>query len=188
MMKLKRILSIFLFLLMHQNVFCQQFNNSNMLLFEKSDSVVVSNIFYRGKEFNAPLAINIIPAKRDSITGEFTLPYNEFKEEKDTIFEKSRKRLTKNQISTLNSFLQNKKSYYSTGVALLGHYDIEINYYEKGVVFQFLRMSSITNKITIYRKGCKRVTDKNKQEIDPCLFYGNVSKNFKKYILQLAVK
>jgi len=183
---MKLILTIFL--LVGQNVFCQQFNNSDILLFQKSDSVVVSNIFYRDKEFNAPLAINIIPSKKDSITGELILPYNDFKEEKDTIFVQSRKRLTKIQISTLNSFLQNKKSYNKNSVALLGHYDIEISYYQKGVVSQFVRMSSITSKITIYREGYKRVIDKNKQEIDPCLFYSNASKNFKKFILQLVVK
>ncbi|WP_123912138.1 hypothetical protein [Flavobacterium sp. AJR] len=188
MKKMKLILSTLLFLLVYQNVFCQQFNNSNILLFQKTDSVVVSNIFYRDKEFNAPLAINIIPAKKDSITGELTLPYNDFKEEKDTVFVQSKKRLTKSQITTLNNFLQNKKSFSKSGVALLGHYDIEISYYQKGIVSQFVRMSSITNKITLYREGCKRVTDNNKQEVDPCLFYGNASKSFKKYILQLAAK
>lgn len=157
-------------------------------MFQKTDSVVVSNIFYRDKEFNAPLAVNIIPAKKDSITGELTLPYYDFKEEKDTIFVQSRKRLTKSQVATLNSFLQNKKSFSKNGIALLGHYDVEISYYQKGVVSQFVRMSSVTNKISIYREGCKSVIDKNKQEIDPCLFYDNVSKDFKKYILQLAVK
>ncbi|WP_409417003.1 hypothetical protein [Flavobacterium sp. PS2] len=187
-MKIKQILCIPLFLLMGQNVFCQQFNNSNVLLFQKSDSVVVSNMFYRDKEFNAPLAINSIPAKKDSITGELTLPYNDFKEEKDTIFVQSKKRLTKNQVATLNSFLQNKKTFNKNDIALLGHYNIEINYYQKGAIFQFVRVSLITNKTTISRIGCKSIIDKNKQEIDPCLFYGNISKNFKKYILQLASK
>lgn len=183
---MKLVLSIFL--LVSQNVLSQQFTNSDILLFQKSDSVVVSNVFYRDKEFNASLVTNIVPAKKDSITGNLTLPYNDYQEKTDTTFIKCRKKLTKNQIFTLNSFLQNKKSYSKNGVALLGHYDIEINYYQKGIVFQFIRISTITNKITIYREGCKSVIDKNKQEINPCLFYASVRKDFKKYMSQLAPK
>lgn len=183
-----KFISAFLFLLLYQNVFCQQFDNSNVLLFQEMDSVVVSNIFYRDKEFNPPIVSKKISAEKESITGELTLPYKDFKEQKDTVFVQTRKRLTKNQIAVLNRFLQNKKSYSTNGVALLNHYDIEINYYQKGIVFQYVRISSITNKITVYREGCKSFIDNNNQEINPCLFYGSAGKDFKKYILKLAGK
>jgi len=186
---MKRIISlitIVLLLLINQNVFSQQFKNSNVLSFEKADSVAVSKIYYRDKEFSAPLATNFVPAKKDSITGEITLPY--YKEEKDTIYQLSRKRLLDAQIVALNSLLQNKKSFSSKGVALQNHYDFEINYYRKGVVFQYVRISSVTNKITIAKDGCKSIKDKNKQEIDPCLFYGSISDTFKKHILKLEAK
>lgn len=183
-----KFISAFLFLLLYQNVFCQQFDNSNVLLFQEIDSVVVSNIFYRDKELNLSAGVKVTPFKKDSITGELIFPHKDFKEEKDTIYTQSRKKLTKSQISGLNGFLQNKKTFASSGVALLNHYDIEINYYQKGIIFQYVRISSLTNKIVLYREGCKSITDMYRQDTDPCLFYGNVSKSFKKYILKLAEK
>lgn len=182
MKKIKFLLSIFLLLLINQNIFCQQFNNFNILSFQKSDSIIISNIYYHNKEFNAPIAENLKPAKKDSITGEWTLPYNDFEEKKDTLFEISKKKLTNHEISSLNKLLQNKNSFSKKGVALLGHYDTEIKYYYKGEVYQFVRVSSITNKITIDRERCKKVVDKNKNKIDPCLFYGTVTKHFIQFI------
>jgi hypothetical protein len=182
MKKLKLLLSILIFLLINQNIFCQQFNNFNILSFKKSDSIIVSYIYYHNKEFNAPLAENLKQAKKDSITGEWTLPYNDFEEKKDTLFEISKKKLTNHEISSLNKLLQNKNSFNKKGVALLGHYDTEIKYYFKGEVYQFVRLSSITNKIILNREGCKKVIDKNKNKIDPCLFYGNVTKHFIQFI------
>ncbi|OXA85896.1 hypothetical protein B0A66_18740 [Flavobacterium hercynium] len=175
-----------LLLLLNQNGFSQQFKNSKVLSFEKADSVVVSKIYYRAKESSAPLAKNFVPSKKDSITGELTLPY--YKTEKDTIYELSRRKLSTKELITLNNHLQNKKSFSQKGVALQHHYDYEINYYQKGVVFQYVRISSLTNKISISRNGCKSVLDENKQEIDPCLFYGSVTTPLKNYILKLETK
>nr|WP_294932618.1 hypothetical protein [uncultured Flavobacterium sp.] len=183
MKKIKLLLSVFLFLLINQNLFCQQFDNFNILSFQKSDSIIVSNVYYYDKEFNAPLAENIKPAKKDSITGEWTLPYDDSKGKKDTLFEINRRKLKIDKISSLNKFLQNKNSFNKKGVALLRHYDIEINYYNKGKIFQLVRVSSITNKIIIYREDCKKGVDKNKT--NQCLFYGTITKRFMQFISSL---
>lgn len=175
-----------LLLLLNQNGFSQQFKNSKVLSFEKADSAVVSTVYYRDKEFSSPLAKNLVPAKKDPITGELTLPY--YKTEKDTIYELSRHKLSTKQLTTLNNHLQNKKSFSKKGVALQHHYDYEIIYYQKGVVFQYVRISSITSKICLLRNGCKSLLDENKQEIDPCLFYGSVTNPIKNYILELETK
>lgn len=175
-----------LLLLVNQNGFSQQFKNSKVLSFEKADSVLVSKVYYSDKESSAPLAKNFVPSKKDSITGEITLPY--YKVEKDTIYDLSRRKLSTKELTTLNNHLQNKKTFRKKGVALQHHYDYEINYYQKGVVFQYVRISSITSKISISRNGCKSVLDENKQEIDPCLFYGSIANALKNYILQLGTK
>jgi len=132
------------------------------------------------------LSINLIPAKKDSITGELTLPY--YKEEKDTVYELSRKRLTSDQVTTLNGFLKNKKNYNNKDVALLNHYDVEINYYQKGIVFQHIRISSVTNKISIVREGCKSILKIKNEQVNPCLFYSSIGGHFKNYILKLTSK
>ena len=49
---------------MNQNVSGQQFKNNSFLSFKVHDSVVVSKIYYHDKEFSAPLATTLIPAKK----------------------------------------------------------------------------------------------------------------------------
>lgn len=184
MNKIRFISVITLFLLINQNVVSQQFHDFNFLE-KKADSVIISNVYYQNKEFSTPLAINNKPAVKDSITGKWSLPYSDTKEVKDTIFNKSTKKLSKTEVYSLDKILRNKGSYLKKGVALLSHYDIEISYYKKGEVFQWVKISSLTKKITISKEKCMNSKDNHGNIINPCIYYASISKRFEKEVNKL---
>ena len=128
MNKIKLTTFITIFLLINHNVFCQQFYDFSFLEINKSDSVTISKISYRNREFIAPLAVKIKPAIKDSITGKWSLPYSDSQEVKDTVFTISTTKLSKIEILNLNRLLKIRSSYSKKAVVLMSHYDIEIRY------------------------------------------------------------
>jgi hypothetical protein len=187
MNRIKIILTIAFILTLNQNIFSQQFHDYSFLE-PKSDSVVISNLQYRSKEFIAPLAVKIKPAVKDSLTGKWKLSRNDSVEIKDTIIVKSRKRILKSEILKLNKLLNSKSSYTKKGIALLNDYNIEICYFRKGEIFQWVKISTLTNKITIKKENCQETKDTKGNNIDPCLYYSSISKSFKKDILKFMKK
>ncbi len=176
---------IVLFLLINQSLQSQQFSDYSFLETKKIDSVTISSVNYRSKEFTVPLATEMKPVIKDSITGKWELPYPDSKEVKDTIIVKSIKKLTKSEISNINNWLKNRNTYPKKNVALLNHYDVEINFYRKGKIFQYVRISSLTKKIVIKKENCKTAKDKKGNSFDKCFFYGYISKKIEKKLYNL---
>lgn len=187
MYQTKHLLIIFLLSLISQTVSGQLFNDVSFLTEEKLDSIVIFKILYKNKEFIAPIATKMKPSVKDSITGEFTLPYyDETEDERDRIVILSRKKLTEVENTNLNKFLKKQSSYNNKDVALSNHYDIEVNYYKQGIIIQNVKVSTITKKITIIKEDCEIFL--GKENINSCVFYSNICKKFEKYIFRLSSK
>ena len=93
--------------------------------------------------------------------------------------------MSKTEVYNLDKLLRNKGSYSKKGLVLLSHYDVEINFYTKGEIFQWIKISTLTKKITINKEKCNSSKDKNGNIIYPCLYYASVSKRFEKEVKKL---
>lgn len=175
-----------LLLLLNQTISGQQFKSTSFITQEKLDSVVIFKVFYKSKEFITPSTPIIKPSVRDSITGAITLPYyDDAQEKKDTVIILSRKKITKTENISLNQLLKKQSSFSKKGVALLSHYDIEINYYKQEKIIQNVKVSTMTKKISIKRETCHNNIINTPNN---CLFYGSASRKLEVFILKLIPK
>ncbi|WP_339889402.1 hypothetical protein [uncultured Flavobacterium sp.] len=187
MNKIKSLLIVFFLLILNQTISGQQFNDTSFITQEKLDSIVVFKISYQSKEFVVPLASKIKHPVEDTITGIITLPYYEDLEEvRDTVIILSRKKITEENNINLNKLLKKQSSYNKKSVALLSHYDLEVNYYKQGKIVQNIKVSTITKKIVIIKEDCEILSENESTNL--CLFYSNICKKLEKFILQLTAK
>jgi hypothetical protein len=138
-----------------------------------ADSIIVSTVYYRDKMTQLP-NIN----KRDSIGN------LQFEELADSVGKIKSRNLTNSEIKEFIKIIK-KPSFNHSGPM---EYDIQFDFYNQGVLMQSATISSYTKNLVIKRFGCKTVLDKEISEIDPCAFYGMVTKKQKKYIIELLIR
>ncbi len=178
---MKNYIPILIFFLCVTNIYAQQSSSIDFFDNGEFDKVTISyfSIFDRTSSPTPPT--KLVPL--DSLEKTSNTEFNENGNEKTKILGEAE--LTKKEIKELTKILQKKTiPIYSMD----SNTNIVINFYRNNSVIQNITISPNTKNLSVSKQNCKNVQEEDGNIYNPCLYLGQMTKEFENYINCLIKK
>ncbi|MGO3183420.1 MAG: hypothetical protein ACTIJ9_11365 [Aequorivita sp.] len=174
---------IILVFLTNSSGYSQQ--SSSLDFFDNSDyeKVTISYYFIRDRTFYPPPASKLIPL--DSLESTPTLEISKAETIKEIHKKTGEAELTEKEVKKLIKKMRKK---LIPIYAMDTNKNFEIDFYRNDTIFQNITISPYTKNLYVRKEGCKNIKYSEGYEYDPCIYRGQMTPEFERYIYYLLKK